>query len=149
MFAELNQMIERRDRGEDDDFDGFMQRYGDMFPDNPRTLDELLENMERLHDFEDLDRSMRGEYAGASLEDVDEEALRRTLGEAAARDLRRLKQIERTLEQAGLVSRREGRLEVTPKGARKLGERALVKVFERLRRDREGTHDAKIGRAHV
>ncbi len=219
MLAELNQMIERRDRGEDDDFDGFMQRYGDMFPDNPRTLDELLENMarrmaalsrllaslsaeqraelqalaeqvmadmdlafevdrlganlasmfpdmpwgdpalaagdeamplsatvdamERLHDFEDLDRSMRGEYAGASLEDVDEEALRRTLGDAAARDLRRLKQIERTLERAGLVSRREGRLEVTPKGARKLGERALVKVFERLRRDREGTHDAR------
>jgi uncharacterized protein with von Willebrand factor type A (vWA) domain len=219
MLAELNQMIERRDRGEDDGFDGFMQRYGDMFPDNPRTLDELLENMarrmaalsrllaslsaeqraelqalaeqvmadmdlafevdrlganlasmfpdmpwgdpalaagdeamplsatvdamERLHDFEDLDRSMRGEYAGASLEDVDEEALRRTLGETAARDLRRLKQIERTLEQAGLVSRREGRLEVTPKGARKLGERALVRVFERLRRDREGTHDAR------
>jgi uncharacterized protein with von Willebrand factor type A (vWA) domain len=219
MLAELNQMIERRDRGEDHDFDGFMQRYGDMFPDNPKTLDELLESMarrmaalsrllaslsaeqraelqalaeqvmadmdlafevdrlganlasmfpdmswgdpalaagdeamplsatvdamERLHDFEDLDRSMRGEYAGASLEDVDEEALRRTLGDAAARDLRRLKQIERTLEQAGLVSRREGRLEVTPKGARKLGERALVKVFERLRRDREGTHDAR------
>jgi uncharacterized protein with von Willebrand factor type A (vWA) domain len=219
MLAELNQMVERRDQGEDDGFDGFMQKYGDMFPDNPRTLDELLENMarrmaalsrllaslsaeqraelqalaeqvmadmdlafevdrlganlasmfpdmpwgdpalaagdeampfsatvdaiERLHDFEDLDRSMRGEYAGASLEDVDEEALRRTLGEAAARDLRRLKQIERTLEQAGLVSRREGRLEVTPKGARKLGERALVKVFERLRRDREGTHDAR------
>jgi uncharacterized protein with von Willebrand factor type A (vWA) domain len=219
MLAELNQMVERRDRGEDEGFDGFMQRYGDMFPDNPRTLDELLENMarrmaalsrllaslsaeqraelqalaeqvmadmdlafevdrlganlasmfpdmpwgdpalaagdeampfsatvdamERLHDFEDLDRSIRGEYAGASLEDVDEEALRRTLGEAAARDLRRLRQIERTLEQAGLVSRREGRLEVTPKGARKLGERALVKVFERLRRDREGTHDAR------
>ncbi len=219
MLAELNQMIERRDRGEDHDFDGFMQRYGDMFPDNPKTLDELLENMarrmaalsrlmaslsagqrgelqalaeqvmadmdlafevdrlganlssmfpdmpwgdpalaageeamplsatvdamERLHDYEDLDRAMRGDYAGASLEDVDEEALRRTLGEEAARDLRRLKQIERTLEQAGLVSRREGRLEVTPKGARKLGERALVRVFERLRRDREGTHDAR------
>jgi uncharacterized protein with von Willebrand factor type A (vWA) domain len=219
MLAELNQMIERRDRGEDVDFDGFMQRHGDMFPDNPKTLDELLENMarrmaalsrllaslsaeqraelqalagqvmadmdlafevdrlgsnlasmfpdmpwgdpalaageeamplsatvdamERLHDYEDLDRSMRGDYAGASLEDVDEEALRRTLGEQAARDLRRLKQIERTLEQAGLVTRREGRLEVTPKGARKLGERALVRVFERLRRDREGTHDAR------
>src|SRR6266511_4033825 len=35
MLAELNQMIERRDRGEDDDFDGFMQRDGDMVPDNP------------------------------------------------------------------------------------------------------------------
>lgn len=219
MLAELNEMIERRDRGEDHDFDGFMQRYGDFFPDNPKTLEELLENMarrmaalsrlmaslsaeqraelqslaeqvmqdmdlafevdrlganlssmfpdmpwgeptlaggedamplsatvdamERLHDYEELDRAMRGEYAGASLEDVDEEAIRRTLGEESARDLRRLKQIERALEQAGLVSRRDGRLEVTPKGARKLGERVLIKVFERLKRDREGTHEAR------
>jgi uncharacterized protein with von Willebrand factor type A (vWA) domain len=217
MLAELNDMIERRERGEPYDFDAFMQRYGDLFPENPKTLDELLEAMarrmaamsrllasmspeqraelqalaeqvmqdmdlafevdrlganlasafpgmpwgepalaggeepmplsatvdamERLHDFEDLDRSLQGEYAGASVDDVDEEALRRTLGEEAVRELRRLKQIERALEQAGLVSRREGRLDVTPKGARKLGERALVRVFEQLRRDREGTHE--------
>jgi uncharacterized protein with von Willebrand factor type A (vWA) domain len=219
MLAELNDMIERRERGEPHDFDGFMRRYGDLFPERPRSLDELLEQMakrmaamsrllasmspeqraelralaeqvmqdldlafevdrlganlasafpempwdvpalaggeepmplsatvdamERLHDYEDLDRSLRGEYAGASVDDVDEEALRRTLGEGAVRDLRRLKQIERALEQAGLVSRRAGRLEVTPKGARKLGERALVRVFEQLRRDREGTHEAR------
>ena len=219
MLAELNEMIERRDRGEDHDFGGFMQRYGDFFPDNPKTLEELLETMarrmaalsrlmaslsaeqraelqalaeqvmqdmdlafevdrlganlssmfpdmpwgeptlaggedamplsatvdamERLHDYEDLDRAIRGDYAGASLEDVDEDAVRRTLGEDAARDLRRLKQIERALEQAGLVNRRDGRLEVTPKGARRLGERVLIKVFERLKRDREGTHEAR------
>lgn len=219
MLAELNGMIERRERGEPYDFEGFMQRYGDLFPGSPRTLDELLEQMarrmaalsrlmasmspeqraelqslaeqvmedldlafevdrlganlsslfpelpwgeptlaggeealplsatvdamERLHDYEDLDRSLRGGYAGASIEDVDEEALRRTLGEEAVRDLRRLRQIERLLEEAGIVSRREGRLEVTPKGARMLGERALVHVFERLRRDREGTHEAR------
>jgi uncharacterized protein with von Willebrand factor type A (vWA) domain len=219
MLAELNDMIERRERGESHDFDGFMERYGDLFPENPRTLDELLEamarrmaamsrllasmspeqraelqalseqvmqdldlafevdrlganlaaafpqmpwdeptlaggeeamplsatvdSMERLHDYEELDRSLRGDYAGASVDDVDEDALRRTLGEEAVRDLRRLKRIERSLEQAGLVSRREGRLEVTPKGARKLGERALTRVFEQLRRDREGTHEAR------
>ena len=51
--------------------------------------------------------------------------------------------MERALEQAGLVSRKEGRLEVTPKGARKLGERALVRVFEHLRRDREAVHEAR------
>jgi uncharacterized protein with von Willebrand factor type A (vWA) domain len=220
MLADLNQMIEQRHRGEPYDFDGFMDRYGDLFPDDPKTLDELLGNMarrmaamsrlmsslspqqraelealaehvmqdldlafevdrlgsnlaaafpdlpwgepalgggegeprplsatvdamERLHDFEELERSLRGEYAGAALEDVDEEALRRTLGEPAVRDLRRLRQIERALESAGLVQRRQGRLQVTPRGARKLGERALVRVFERLRRDREGTHEAR------
>jgi uncharacterized protein with von Willebrand factor type A (vWA) domain len=218
MLAELNDMIERRDRGEPYDFDGFMQRHGDFFPDHPGTLEELLDQMarrmaalsrllasmspeqraelqalsdqvmqdmdlafevsrlganlsemfpempwddpalaageepmpfsaavdamERLHDFEDLDRSMRGDYAGASIDDLDEDAVRRTLGEEAVRDVRRLKEIERALERAGLVTRREGRLDVTPRGARKLGERALVKVFEQLRRDREGTHEA-------
>src|SRR6266536_1929187 len=183
MLAELNDLIAARERGESYDFGGFMQRYGDFFPGNPQTLDELLEQMarrmaamsrlmaslsaeqraelqalaeqllqdmdltvdalERMHDYEDLDRSMKGDYAGAALEDVDEEALRRTLGEDAVRDLHRLKQVERALEKAGLVQRREGRLEVTPRGARKLGERALVKLFEHLRKDREGVHEAR------
>jgi uncharacterized protein with von Willebrand factor type A (vWA) domain len=69
--------------------------------------------------------------------------VRRTLGEDAVRDVRRLKEIERALERAGLITRHGGRLEVTPKGARRLGERALVRVFEELRQDREGSHDAR------
>lgn len=219
MLSELNAMIEARDRGEPYDFEGFMERYGDMFPDNPRTLDELLEGMarrmaamsrllaslspeqqrelrelaqqvlqdmdlafeadrlgthladlfpqmpwgdpaegggegpmpldatvgalERVHDFEELDRALEGGYPGASLDDLDEDAVRRTLGDGAVADVRRLKQIERVLEEAGLLSRAEGRLQVTPRGARRLGERALIKVFERLRRDREGAHDVR------
>ena len=219
MLAELNQMIEQRERGEPYDFEGFMQRHGEFFPGNPRTLDELLEQMaarmaamsrllasmspeeraelqalseqvlqdmdlafevdrlgsnlssafpdlgwgepalaggdepmplsatidamERLHELEELDRSLQGDYPGASIDDVDEDALRQALGEDAVRDLRRLKEIERALERAGLVSRERGRLEVTPKGARSMGERALVRVFEQLRRDREGVHEAR------
>ena len=219
MLAELNDMIEARDRGDPYDFDGFMQRYADLFPGNPRTLDELLEQMarrmaalsrllaslspeqraelealarevlqdldlafqvdrlagalsgmfpempwdepalaggeeampmqatvdalERLSDYEELDRAMKADYAGASLEDVDEERLKRTLGDDAVRDLRRLREVERALERAGLVTRSAGRLNVTPKGARKLGERALVRLFEQLKRDREGAHDAR------
>jgi uncharacterized protein with von Willebrand factor type A (vWA) domain len=221
MLAELNELIERRDRGEDVQpaFEGFMARYGDLFPDRPRTLDELLENMarrmaamsrllaslsdeqrrelqelvdqvmqdmdlafevdrlganlagafpdmgwgepqwgmgedampmaatvdalERQHEYEELDRALEGGYPGASIDDVDEETLKRTLGEPAVRDLRRLREIEKMLEDAGLVQRRNGRLEVTPRGARKMGERALTRVFERLQRDREGTHEAR------
>jgi uncharacterized protein with von Willebrand factor type A (vWA) domain len=221
MLAELNGLIEMRDRGEDTQpaFEDFMTRHGDLFPDNPRTLEELLEHMakrmaamsrfmasltpeqreelmglsqqimqdmdlafemdrlgsnlanafpdmpwgdpvmgegegsmpmsaavdvmERLHDYEDLDRSMQGDYAGAALDDVDEDALRRTLGDPAVQDLRRLKQIERALEKAGLVQRRRGRLEVTPRGARRLGEKALTQIFDELKRDREGTHEAR------
>ena len=45
MLAELNLMLEQRAAGEEPDFDGFMSRYGDFFPENPKTLDELLEVM--------------------------------------------------------------------------------------------------------
>jgi uncharacterized protein with von Willebrand factor type A (vWA) domain len=47
MFAELNQMLEARQRGEEPDFDGFMERYGDFFPEDPQDLDELLEIIAR------------------------------------------------------------------------------------------------------
>jgi len=47
MMAELNHMLDERAAGRDPDFDGFMERFGDFFPENPRTLDELLEVMAR------------------------------------------------------------------------------------------------------
>jgi uncharacterized protein with von Willebrand factor type A (vWA) domain len=47
MMAALNQMLERRERGEDPGFDDFMQRFGDFFAENPTTLDELLELIAR------------------------------------------------------------------------------------------------------
>jgi uncharacterized protein with von Willebrand factor type A (vWA) domain len=131
------------------------QSLADLFPqmqwDEPALaggedampLSATVDALERLSDYEDLGRSMAGDYAGASLEDVDEEKLRRSLGDDAVRDLRGLKEVERALERAGLVSRAGGHLEVTPRGARKLGERALVRLFEHLRRDREGAHDTR------
>ena len=42
MLAELNAMLDQRAAGQEPDFDGFMQRYGDLFPENPANLDELL-----------------------------------------------------------------------------------------------------------
>ena len=224
MLSELNAMIEARDRGEDYDFAAFMQRYDDLFPDHPRTLDELLDNMarrmaamsrllaslspeqrrqlqeltealladwdlafqmdqlagelralaphlpwdqatgmpgsgpgegqgeadlpgavgalEELGELEELEEALGGDYAGASIEDVDEEALRRALGEEAVSDLRHLRQIEKVLEEAGVVTRSKGQLEVSARGARRLGERALVAVFERLHAERAGGHEA-------
>ena len=47
MLAALNEMIAKRDQGEDPGFEKFMDEYGDMFPDNPETLDELLESIAR------------------------------------------------------------------------------------------------------
>ena len=45
MMAALNEMLESSERGEEPKFEQFMQDFGDFFPENPQTLDELLEIM--------------------------------------------------------------------------------------------------------
>ena len=49
MLADLNQMLEADARGEHTqaDFDRFMERYGEMFPENPRDLEELVDSLVR------------------------------------------------------------------------------------------------------
>ncbi|MEV1199031.1 hypothetical protein AB0J07_03340, partial [Microbispora rosea] len=49
MMSDLNDMLDRDARGEhtQDDFDRFMQQYGDMFPENPQNLDELVDQLAR------------------------------------------------------------------------------------------------------
>src|SRR5436190_8607137 len=79
MLAELNQMLEQRERGEEPDFEGFMDRYGDFFPENPQTLDELLEQMARsmaqmqqlLNSMTPEQRAQLQELANSLLDDMD------------------------------------------------------------------------------
>lgn len=43
----INQMLEQKLRGEEPDFDKFMQQYGDFFgPDRPKSLEELVKRMQ-------------------------------------------------------------------------------------------------------
>lgn len=45
MISSLNEMLEQRANGQEPDFNKFMEEFGDFFPENPTTLDELLEIM--------------------------------------------------------------------------------------------------------
>jgi uncharacterized protein with von Willebrand factor type A (vWA) domain len=45
MFAALNEMLQQREQGIEPNFQQFMEQYGDFFPGNPQSLDELLEQM--------------------------------------------------------------------------------------------------------
>jgi uncharacterized protein with von Willebrand factor type A (vWA) domain len=62
MMAELNHMLEQRAQGIPPDFEGFMERFGDFFPENPQTLDELLEVMaQRMAQMQQMLNSMTPE----------------------------------------------------------------------------------------
>ena len=47
MLRELNRMLRERSEGIDPDFAKFMQQFGDFFPSQPRSLEELVEHIQR------------------------------------------------------------------------------------------------------
>ncbi|MFG1752889.1 hypothetical protein [Streptosporangium sandarakinum] len=219
MMSDLNDMLDRDSRGEHTqaDFDDFMSKYGDMFPEAPRNLEELVDILARraaatqrllasltpsqreeladlmsqtleqagldeemrrlgealhnrrpdlawntperltgedpmgmgdavtaldeLADLTQLEAALRQDYPGARLDDIDEAAIRRALGRSAVDDLEALRQVERELEQQGYLRRKRGKLELTPKAVRRLGETALRRVFASLDAGRHGDHD--------
>jgi uncharacterized protein with von Willebrand factor type A (vWA) domain len=225
MLGDLNEMLAADARGTHTqaDFDRFMERYGDLFPDNPQNLEELVDSlisrmaaaerllrslseeqrqelaelmsnalddaglqseMARLADAlrarrPDLDRAgmmggvqMSGEeplglgdattalaeladlaelenafgqdYPGASLDDIDEDAVRRAFGRQAVDDVEALRRIERELERQGYLTRTGGRLELTPKAVRRLGDTALRRIFADMNFGHQsGDHDQR------
>jgi uncharacterized protein with von Willebrand factor type A (vWA) domain len=219
MMADLNAMLAADERGEhtQEDFDAFMAKHGDMFPDHPANLEELVDSLARraaaaermmrslspqqrqeladlmaavledmdlaremaqlnealrarrpdldrrsrermtgdqpmgagegtsalqdLADLDELESTLGQDYPGASLEDVDEEAVRRALGRRAADELRELRRMERELEEQGYLNRSGDRLDLTAKAVRRLGQTALRHVFADLRSTDRGGHD--------
>ena len=225
MMSALNDMIEKRDRGEDPGFEKFMEEFGDFFPENPETLDELLEQMakrmqqmqammnsmtpEQRQQLQELSQQMLGDmdldfemqrlsqnlqslypqqgwqqsydFNGqdqmgmqqamdamaelgelqqmegmlrqatnpAQLAEVDLEKVRNSLGEEAANSLEKLAELTKMLEDAGLVNRKEGKLELTPRGLRAIGNNSLKELFSNLSKDKFGQHKMnKDGSGH-
>jgi uncharacterized protein with von Willebrand factor type A (vWA) domain len=221
MLGDLNTMLDADARGEhtQEQFDEFMSRYGDMFPDDPQNLEELVDSLARraaaaermmrslspeqrgelsallqtaledmdlaremqqltdalrsrrpdldwrsrermtgdeplgagegtsalqdLADLDELESTLGQDYPGASLEDIDEEAVRRALGRNAADALHELRQLERELEKQGYLTRQGDRLDLTPKAIRRLGQTALRRVFADLHGVGPGGHDVR------
>ncbi|XRQ11734.1 vWA domain-containing protein [Actinomadura welshii] len=221
MMGALNEMLDRDARGEhtQEDFDRFMEEYGDMFPDDPQNLEELVDSLARraaamdrllaslspeqraelaglmeqamqdaglamemtrlgdalrsrrpdlgwgrpeqmtgedplgmgdattalaeLADLSELEAALGQDYPGARLDDIDEDAVRRALGRQAVDDLAALRRIEAELERQGYLRRNRGKLELTPKAVRRLGETALRRVFAQLTTGRQGDHEQR------
>jgi len=225
MLGDLNAMLAADARGEHTqaDFNRFMERYGDLFPDHPRNLEELVDSLisrmaaaERLlrslseeqrqelaelmsnalgdaglesemaqladalrarrpdldragmmggvqmsgeeplglgdattalaelADLAELENAFGQDYPGASLDDIDEDAVRRAFGRQAVDDVEALRRIERELERQGYLTRNSGRLELTPKAVRRLGDTALRRIFADMSfGGRSGDHDQR------
>ncbi|TMG23486.1 MAG: VWA domain-containing protein [Chloroflexi bacterium] len=219
MVRSLNKMLEDRMEGRTPDFNGFMEKFGDMFPPGINSLDELLEHLQRqmaqmqsllqslspeareeLRQMMDAllqDDSLRLELARLSgfmqammppselterypffgedplsmgeamglmerlqqmdrlesqlergsfrPDDVDRSLAQELLGPDARQALDQLRRVTDMLEKAGYVERRGRRLELTPRGMRRIGQSALKDIFDQLKKTRMGQHQLYRG----
>ncbi|MDE3107570.1 MAG: VWA domain-containing protein [Acidobacteriota bacterium] len=91
---------------------------------------DVAESLGQLRDLEDfLGRSS----AAQSLPEVDLDAVRRHLGDDAARHVARLQKAMQALKDQGFIDRHSRRLELTAKGVRQIGQLALRDLFAQLR----------------
>jgi uncharacterized protein with von Willebrand factor type A (vWA) domain len=124
--------------------DGLGEGY-EFSGDEPLGLEPALDQIGRLQALDALEDSL-GEIDGpGDLADLDRDQVRELLGDESARDLAALDELARQLEEAGYLTRRGERLELTPRGSRRIGQKVLDDLFARLSRDAFGGH--RIDRA--
>ena len=107
------------------------------------TLEEAINLMDRLQDIEEAESQLRRAQQSVTLEEVDGELLRKLLGAEALQELQQLKRLRSVLEEAGYIRRAGSRYELTPKGMRRIGQKALKELFTSIIRDRTGGHDTR------
>jgi uncharacterized protein with von Willebrand factor type A (vWA) domain len=217
MVQELNQMLSEKMAGGEPDFQGFMERYGDLFgPNPPQSLEELVAQMqhqvaqmqnlldslpadmrqqlqdllmdkvgdpdlqaelselaanlellypmrdlrnqypfrgdeeldlseamrlmEHMQSMDELERQLERTQYGGNIDEIDAEKLREILGDEAHETLEQLRKFLEILEEAGYIRRRGHTWELTPRGVRKIGQKALGEIYAQLKKDDFGKH---------
>jgi uncharacterized protein with von Willebrand factor type A (vWA) domain len=118
-------------------------RPEEMTGEDPLGMGDATTALAELADLSELEAALGQDYPGARLDDIDEDAVRRALGRQAVDDLAELRRIEAELERQGYLRRKRGKLELTPKAVRRLGETALRRVFSQLASGRQGDHEQR------
>ena len=116
------------------------QRYPFM-GDDPLDLQQAMQLMAELQDMDQLEKQIQEVARRGNFDDLDMDEIERLLGEEARRNLEQLRDIARMLEEAGFIRRNGDRMELTPRGIRKIGQKALKEVFANLKKDRLANHE--------
>ena len=152
-----------------EDIDSLLDNLDSLTQEQLNQLSETLSQMERLeellnqypfHGSQRMGMGEAGQVLGqlrrleqflrwgqrglGELSDLDLEEIRKLLGDEAYEHLKYLKGIEQMMVEEGYLVRSGEGLKLSPKGMRKIGDRALREIFQMLNRNRWGDHPTSL-----
>src|SRR5437764_8750144 len=108
--------------------------------DESLPLNEAMRMMSRLQQMEGLEDQLSEARRMDNLEAIDSEKVKELLGDEEYQSVEQLKELMKMLEEAGYIQKRGNRWELTARGIRKIGQKALQDNFNKLKRDGFGRH---------
>ena len=128
--------------------EGWGQSY-EFQGDEGMGMGQAMQTMQELGDLDQLENLLRNATNPGALAEADMNRVRELMGDDAANSLEKLAQLTKMLEDSGLIQQKEGKLELTPKGLRKIGNNALRDLFSKLAKDKMGQHQMdNLGQGH-
>ena len=102
---------------------------------------EAMRVMQEMHEMDDLLEQMQGAERRGDLTGIDQDLLRDVMGDDQAAQLEEIDKLMKMLEDAGYVrSNDNDGWELTPRGSRIIGQKALGEIYARLKRQSLGNH---------
>ena len=103
-------------------------------------FNEAMRMMSRLQLMAGLEVQFKVARRLDNLEAIDSEKVKELLGDEEYQSVEQLKELMKMLEEAGYIQKRNNRWELTARGIRKIGQKALQDIFNKLKRDGFGRH---------
>ena len=112
--------------------------------DEPLSLEKALDTLDRMRRMDELERQLKAGQQSGSTQDIDGDAVRDLLGEESFQALEELRTLAERLQDAGQIRlNEEGQFELTPRGVRRIGQRALGEIFAYIRKHYGGRHGTR------
>ncbi len=103
-------------------------------------LNEAMRMMGRLQQMDGLEEQLQDARRLDNLEAIDSQKVKDLLGDEEYQSVEQLKELMKTLEEAGYIQKKGNRWELTARGIRKIGQKALHDIFNKMKRDGFGRH---------
>ena len=103
-------------------------------------LEQALKIMDELNKLEQLEGQIRDVRDFSDLDNIDEKLIDEFLGEEVAEGFEELREAIEKLEEAGYIKKEDGKWDMTSRGSRVIGQKALGEIYQQLKNQGLGHH---------